>query len=221
MAELLGRRCRSPHQHIYLFCLQSVGQVGVRLAEPEARLCPFAAEAVGCISKQQLPQPLGGGKRRAVVSSLHIPCRGPVTPAGPRDAGSVRVIKPPSGSQLNQICLPSLAVSLGFINRHFQHRQSSGGRRVPLTGTGRFSDACLVPQPSPRPPLGHEALELLTKVVPRWLGIGLVWEGTGGDAGAGDPSAITPRAPELLVTAPVTSAPRTRYWGQSRNISLI
>lgn len=133
----------------------------------------------------------------------------------------MRVIKQSSGSQLNQICLPSGCIT-GFHQPALSApAQSSGGRRVPLTGMGRFSDACLVPQPSPRPPLGHEAPELLTKVVPRWLGTGLVWEGTGGDAGAGDPSAITPRAPELLVTAPVTSAPQTRYWGQSRNISLI
>lgn len=127
MAELLGRQCRSLHQHIYLFCLQSVGQVGVRLAEPEACLCPFAAEAVGHVSKQQLPQPLGGGERRAGVSSLHMPCCGSVTPAGPWDAGSVRVIKQPSGSQLNQICLPSLAVSLGFINQHFRHQHRALG----------------------------------------------------------------------------------------------
>ena len=67
VAETPRSRCRSPRRSVYLFSLQSVGQVSARLAKPEARCCPFAAEGVGCAPEEQPSQPLRRGRRMGWV----------------------------------------------------------------------------------------------------------------------------------------------------------
>ena len=51
VAETLRRRCQPLRRNVYLFCLQSIGKVRVRLAKPEVRFCPFTGEDMEHVSK--------------------------------------------------------------------------------------------------------------------------------------------------------------------------